>query len=66
MDSWDSYLPVMLPRQVLWTEGVAGAARAKRIARPGKAQGVMGGGTKARMAELRRRWGVEAESSLVR
>lgn len=56
----------MLPRQVLWTEGVAGAAGAKRIARPRKAQSVMGGGTKARMAELRWRWGVEAESSLVR
>jgi len=56
----------MLPRQVRWTEGVAEIAIARRIARPGKVQGVMGGGNKAHMAELRWRWGVEAESSLVR
>ena len=43
----------MLPRQVRWTEGVARATIAKWIAWPGKVQGVIGGGTKACIAEIR-------------
>jgi len=51
----------MLSRQVRWAEGATGAAIAKWIGWPGKVQGVMGGGTKACMAEIRWHRRVEAE-----
>jgi len=57
----DPHVLAVLPRQVRWAGGVAGAAVAKCFAWPGKVQGVMGGGTKACIAGVRWRWGAVVE-----
>ncbi|CAZ79429.1 unnamed protein product [Tuber melanosporum] len=61
LGSGDLLALAMIPGEVRWIESVAGEAMAKWIGWLGELRGVMGGGAKECIAEIRRRWGREVE-----